>query len=270
MLWYKAWLESRTRFLTTAGTLSVFCLFVVLFQNQIQAQGSSIPSGLRSRVYSEHIYNLIYSGTAKGIFSILVIFLGLGGLLRERAPGTAILTLALPASRLRLLAVQIGVGLSEMAVLALVPALLIPGVSPFVHQSYPIPQALQFSVLWFGCGTIIFATAFLSSVLLGGEYTAPVACFILLFLDTAIALWRPLRPYRLNMFWTMGGVGMMHWGLQDTLVLSSPLPWARLLTISLISIALLAIAAHVTQRQDFRRFQIDGRTTSNSETTPLA
>jgi ABC-2 type transport system permease protein len=251
MLWYKAWLESRTRFLITAGTLAMFCLFVVLFQNQIQARGSPIPSGLRGHVYSEHIYNLIYSGTAKGIFSILVIFLGLGGLLRERAHGTATFTLALPASRLRLLTAQIGVGLSEMAVLALVPVLLIPGISPLVHQSYPMSQAFQFSILWFGCGTIIFAMAFLLSVLIGGEYTAPVACFILLFFHTVIALWRPLRPYRLNMFWTMGGVGMMHWGLQNTLVLSGPLPWARLLTIALTSIALLAIAAKVAQRQDF-------------------
>jgi len=251
MLWYKGWLESRTRFLITAGTLAVFCLFVVLFQNQTQAQGSPIPSGLRSRGYSEHIYNLFYSGTAKGIFAILVIFLGLGGLLRERAHGTAIFTLALPASRLRLLSAQIGVGLSEMAVLALMPALLIPGISPFVHQSYPVSQTLQFSVLWFGCGTIIFATAFLLSVLLRGEYTAPVACFILLDLHTAIALWKPLQPYRLNMFWTMGGVGMMRWGPRDTLVLSSPLPWTRLLTMVLISIALLAIAAHVSERQDF-------------------
>jgi ABC-2 type transport system permease protein len=250
MLWYKAWLESRTRFLITAGTLAVFCLFVVLFQNQIQAQGS-LPSGLRADLYSQHIYNLIYSGAAKGIFSILVIFLGLGGLLRERAHGTATFTLALPASRLRLLAAQIGVGLSEMAALALVPALLIPGISPFVHESYPISEALEFSVLWFGCGIIIFATAFLLSILLGGEYTAPVACYVLLVLHTAIAMWRPLRPYRLNMMWTMGGVGMMQRDLQNTLVFTGPLPWARLLTIALISIVLLATAAYVAERQDF-------------------
>jgi ABC-2 type transport system permease protein len=251
MLWYKAWLESRARFLITACTLAVFCLCVVLFQNQIQDRGSPIPSGLRSHFYSEHIYNLVFSGTAKGIFAILVIFLGLGGLLRERAHGTAIFTLALPVSRLRLAVSQIGIGLLELAVLALLPALLIPAVSPLVHQSYPFSQALQFSVLWFGCGTVIFAIAFFLSVVLGGEYTAPVTCFILLFLHTAIALWRPLKPYRINIFWTMGGVGMMHWGPQNTLVLSSPLPWMRLLIFELFAFAMIAMAARISQQQDF-------------------
>lgn len=251
MLWYKAWLESRLRFLITACTLALFCLGVVLFQNQIQDRGSPIPSGLRSHFYSQHIYNLIFSGTAKGMFAILVIFLGLGGLLRERAHGTAILTLALPVSRLRLAVTQIIVGLTEMAVLALLPALLILAVSPLVHQSYPFSQALQFSVLWFGCGTVIFATAFFLSVILGGEYTAPVVCYILLFLHTAVALWGPIKPYRINIFWTMGGVGMMRWGPGNTLVLSSPLPWMRLLTIALIAFAMLGMATRITQRQDF-------------------
>jgi ABC-2 type transport system permease protein len=128
--------------------------------------------------------------------------------------------------------------------------LLIPAVSPLVHQSYPSSQALQFSVLWFGCGTVIFASAFFLSVVLGGEYTAPVTCFILLFLHT-IALWRPLKPYRINIFWTMGGVGMMHWGPQNTLVLSSRLPWMRLLIIVMIAFAMIAMAASISQKQDF-------------------
>jgi len=251
MLWYKAWLESRARFLITACTLGLFCLSSVLFQNQIQGRGSPIPSGLRSHFYSEHIYNLIFSGTAKGIFSILIIFLGLGGLLRERAHGTAILTLTLPVSRLRLAVTQIIVGLTEIAILAFLPALLIPAVSPLVHQSYPFSQALQFSVLWFVCGTVIFATAFFLSVVLAGEFTAPLVCLIALFLQNAVAIWRPLRPYHLNIFWTMGGVGMMHWGPQNTLVLSSPLPWARLLTIALVGAVIMSMAVGITERRDF-------------------
>lgn len=79
----------------------------------------------------------------------------------------------------------------------------------------------------------------------------PVTCFILLFLHTAIALWTPLKPYRINIFWTMGGVGMMHWGPQNTLVLSSPLPWMRLLIIALIAFAMIAMAARISQQQDF-------------------
>jgi ABC-2 type transport system permease protein len=248
MLWYKAWLETRARFLITACTLAVFCLCVVLFQNQIQDRGSPIPSELRSHFYSQHIYNLVFSGTAKGVFAILVVFLGLGGLLRERAHGTVIFTLALPVSRLRLAVSQIGIGYWNSRCWLFY--LHCPAVSPLVHQSYPSSQALQFSVLWFGCGTVIFASAFFLSVVLGGEYTAPVTCFILLFLHT-IALWRPLKPYRINIFWTMGGVGMMHRGPQNTLVLRSRLPWMRLLIIVMIAFAMIAMAASISQKQDF-------------------
>src|ERR1700722_11299768 len=107
MLWYKAWRESQARFTMIALTLTVFCLFTVAFRNQIQAHGSFVPPNLRSSIYSEHIYHLIYWGTAKGVFAFLVIFLGLGGLLRERARGTATFTLALPVRRWRIVVAQI-------------------------------------------------------------------------------------------------------------------------------------------------------------------
>lgn len=241
MLWYKAWRESRIRFAMIALAVAAVCLYAVLFHDQ----------DLHGRTYNEHIYNLIYSGTAKGVFAFLVIFLGLGGLLRERAHRTAIFTLALPVSRVRLILTQIAVGLAEMAALALLPALLISSLSPLVHQTFPLAEALHFSVLWFGCGTIIFASAFFLSVVFGGEYTAPVACYIALISQALVAQWAPLRPYRLNLLWTMGEFGTMRWDSQHNVLLSSPLPWVRLLIIALIASGLFALSARITQRQDF-------------------
>jgi len=156
MLWYKAWRESRTRFAITAFTLVGFCLFAVLFRNQNRASGDLVIPVLRSSIFSERIYDLVY-GTAKGVFAILTIFLGLGGLLRERRNRTAIFTLSLPVSRFRLIGTQMVVGLSEMAALSLLPAVLIPSLSKFVHESYPLAEAPHFSMLWFACGSIIFA-----------------------------------------------------------------------------------------------------------------
>src|SRR5579863_6302336 len=147
MLWHKAWRESRMRFAITAVVLTAFCIFAVLFYNDPRTNGS-LPRGLHSPVFSEHIYSLVYSGSAKGIFALLVMFLGLGGLLREQRYRTAIFTLALPISRLRLVITQIAVGLAELAVLSLLPAALIPALSTLVHQSYPLAEALHFSMLW--------------------------------------------------------------------------------------------------------------------------
>jgi ABC-type transport system involved in multi-copper enzyme maturation permease subunit len=134
MLWLKAWRESRVRFLLTALTLSALSAFAVLFEPYIQQHQLPIPIHIRNGVYTEYIYNLIFSGAAKGIFALLVIFLGLGGLQRERAHYTAGFTLALPVSRSLVIGTQIVVGMIELAILALVPAILVPGLSTFVHR----------------------------------------------------------------------------------------------------------------------------------------
>ncbi|HEX4808531.1 MAG TPA: hypothetical protein VH325_06360 [Bryobacteraceae bacterium] len=251
MLWYKAWRESRTRFAIIASALAGFCLFAVLLHHQIQSGVTNPIRSLRGNSYSEHIDRLIYSGTAKGMFALLTIFLGLGGLLREKRHRTASFTLALPVSRLRILVTQMAVGIVELAILSLLPALLIPSSSLLVHQYYPLAEALHFSILWFCCGSGIFAAAFLLSVLLGGEYTAPVACYVALMLEVLISNWPSLRPYRLNLMWTMGEFGTMHWNPEHNLLLAGPLPWPRLLTIMAIALCMLALAARITQKQDY-------------------
>ena len=87
-MWLKAWSESRVRFLAIALTLSALCAFAVLFEPYIRQHQVPIALRLREGSYTEYIYNLIYSGTAKGVYALLVIFLGLGGLQRERANRT--------------------------------------------------------------------------------------------------------------------------------------------------------------------------------------
>lgn len=251
MIWYKAWRESRTRFGIIGLALAVFCAFVVFFHGGTQA-GLTYPlRDLHGGTYSEHVYRLMYAGTAKGMFAMLVIFLGLGGLLRERTHRSILFTLTLPVSRLRLLATQVAVGIIELAALSLLPALLIPPLSLLVHEYYPFAEALHFSILWFGCGLIIFAAAFLLSVLLGGEYTAPVACYIALMLEILVSNWPSFRHYRLNLMWTMGEFDTMHWDRQHLLLLSDSLPWTRLLTIGLIALGMLVSAVAVAKKQDF-------------------
>ncbi len=251
MLYYKAWQESRARFLLGAVTLAVFCVAIILLHEQIRGSQGIVPN-MRAHSYSAHIYNLIY-GTAKGMILLLLLpFLGLGGLLREKASGTAGFTLALPVSRFRLVEAHVAVGLLELAVLALLPALIVPAISPLVHQSYPVSQALHFSALWFVCGAEIFATAFLFSVVLSGEYTAPVACYIVFFVQDFVFGSQPLVrfTYRLKLMWIAGEFGTMHWDAQRGQLLSGPLPWLSLSLIGLLSLGLLAFAARITQRQD--------------------
>lgn len=251
MLWLKAWRETRLRFLLIALTLSALCAFVVLFEPYIRQQQLPIPLHTRKGVYTEYIYYLIFAGTAKGLFAILVIFLGLGGLQRERAHRTAPFTLALPVSRLRVIGTQIAVGMIELATLALLPAILIPGLSTFMHQSYPLPFALHFSILWFLCGLVIFAASFLLSVATPGEYTAPVICYVALVVHTMVAAWRPLASYRLNLLWIMGEFQTMHWDAAHNLLQPPPLSWTRISVMASFAFLLFSAAVRVTNRQDF-------------------
>jgi ABC-2 type transport system permease protein len=251
MLWYKAWRESRTRFAITACTLVGFCLFAVLYQPQNRANTGFVIPVLRSGFFSERIYDLVY-GTAKGVFAILTIFLGLSGLLREQRGHTAIFTLSLPVSRLQLIGTPLAVGIAEMAALSLFPALLVPALARLAHQSYPLAEALHFSMLWFACGSIIFAAAFLTSVALSGEYTAPVVCYLALVLQSLILTTTATgRSYRLNLMWTMGEFGRMHWDSPHQQLLTDPLPWARLLILMLIASSMLALAFRIAHKQDF-------------------
>lgn len=180
-----------------------------------------------------------------------MIFLGLGGLQRERANRTAGFTLGLPVSRLRVVGTQIAVGTIELAVLAALPAILIPSLSAASHRSYPFPVALHFSVLWFFGGLVIFAASFLLSVAIPGEYTAPVVCYLALVLHTFVAAWHPLAVYRLNLMWIMGEFQTMRWNTAHSLLQPPPLSWPRMSAMALFAFLLFSAAIRVTDKQDF-------------------
>ena len=197
--------------------------------------------------YSQYVEPWVYDGLGKGLFILLVRFLGLGGLLRERAHHTAVFTLALPVSRAQLVGAQVAVGLSEVAVLSLLPALLIELVSALMHQPYVIGDAFRFGLLRFICGALIFAISFFLSALLRGEYTAVVGCFVVLMLDGELSNWSTLHPYYTNLLRTIAARWDWRAAGPD---LSGPLPWSLLSLLLLIAVALFAAATRINERQD--------------------
>jgi len=251
MLLFKAWKESRPRFILSAATIGALCTGGLLFDVQIQDRPGQVLRGFQATTYTEQVYYFIYSGTAKGLFAILMLFIGLGGLLRERRRGTAPFTLALPVTRSEIIATQIVVGVLEVIAIAALPLLLIPTLSPFVGRSYPVSESLHFALLWVGGGLMVFGLAYLCSVLFAGEYTALTVGFLGLFAVPLAAQVRVLRPYRVNYLMTMGDFGTMHWNPEHTQLLPAPMPWMRLLVFCGISVGLLWTALTVTKRQDF-------------------
>ena len=122
MLWYKAWLETRSRFLASlCGITAVVVLIVHHSQDVMQPVGLS---GARYLLAPQRNTGDILNASQHvlmAIWVLAVILLGMGGLIRERAVGASSFTLALPVSRRRLVSVQIAIGVLESIGLAVLP-----------------------------------------------------------------------------------------------------------------------------------------------------
>jgi hypothetical protein len=206
MLWQKAWIESRGRFLLGVAATLTAC------------------------AYSWYANRLANQGVPRTTFIVFCFLLGMGGLLREHAVGTAPFTLALPVSRLRLVGTRAAVGWIELVALALLASLF---------TASPLSSWL----LWVAGGSSLFAFAFLASSVLAGEYTPFVVAWIAFFAHTTttqyVRLMRPaLRPYLFT--------------LQEIMSRLRPFPTPLAVAVLAgVSCALLATAALVTRRCDY-------------------
>ena len=244
MLWYKAWRESRTRFVLSATALTLMCVAIVFFEKENRGPSEGVS-------FVEYVWVFTYTTYAKDLFLVAALLLGFGGLLRERTAGTAGFTLALPVLRSQLVAIRAVVGLLQMATLALVPAAVMPALSRFVHESYPLFQAWEFSILWVVCGAIVFAVGFLLSVFLRGESTGALACIAIFVGYFAVMNLASVRrfPY-VHLDRVMSGDDMPYFS-DSTHQLTGPLPWLPLVVIMLFALGLLGFSSRVVEEQDF-------------------
>jgi ABC-2 type transport system permease protein len=166
MLWYKAWLETRSRFVIALVGCLAFCLmWVVEFGKGIVA--SQGQAGL---------FNLFHAVHAGLCFCWIlgVTFLMMGGLLQEKVVGASAFTLGLPVSRRRLMSVRFGMGLVQAIALAVVPWLGMLVYGKVAGYQYSFWQVCFHVFLLLGGGVVFFAIAFLISSVVEGQYTAPV------------------------------------------------------------------------------------------------
>lgn len=247
MLWYKMWRESQLRFAVSAAALLWMCGVVVLLQRRVRAHADAPIS------YARYIWSAVYKANVLDLFILLVIVLGLGGMMQERTQGTAGFTLSLPVGRWRLTGIRAATGCIQVAVLALLPALVIPLLSPLVGETYPFVAALQFSVLWAGAGMVIFAMAFFFSTVLPGAYSPAIASVAGLLAYSILAELPSLARYpALDVMKTMHGAPLsLSQGEVSPAVFAAPLPWLALSLYALAALCLVGAAGVVMARRDF-------------------
>lgn len=248
MLTYKAWRESHARFLISGLVLIGICLAFVMLQSSLRVQLAARAAPFKT--YAGYIYRMVYDGPVRALFLIFAMMLGLGGLQRERETQTVGFTLALPAHRWQLVAARAVTGVLEIGVLALLPALLTPSLSLIVHEAYPVSQALEFGLLWAACGVAVFAASFLISTAFAGGYSAMASAFVVLFFYPPLTRLSLLRDYPLNIHYIMSGRDMPYFDARSHMLVGPP-PWGLLSVVSLVALGLLALAALLTQNQEF-------------------
>jgi ABC-type transport system involved in multi-copper enzyme maturation permease subunit len=238
MLWYKGWLETRSRFLISLFGMVALCSVFVLH-------------GDRDAIYEvgTDYYNFVlFSGhqILVMMWALAVTLIMMGGLLREKATGSCAFTLALPVSRTRLIMVRICMGLAQAVVLAIVPWSAMFTVGSIFGKTHSVSQAGFYLVLLLGGGLVFFAMAVLISSLISGEYTAPVVSFGAIIV-TAVALSSAaLRPYDPWAFMT--GEEYLN---RQTNVLLLPIPWVQATIYVFLAGLLLALSVRIIRQREF-------------------
>lgn len=255
MLWYKSWLETRWRFVIGLVLLALSAAAAVFAYPRVMQLMPLVPAidvggeiGRRireaadlSRTYDGYVWSQWLRKNMTQMITLFAVLLGTGGLLSQASGGGALFTLSLPASRGRLLGVRAATGLVELLLLAMVPPLLLPLLSPGVGETYAVQDALVHGACMFLAGAVFFSLASLLSTVFSDVWRpALIVCFA----AGVLALCEPFVPAlsRYSIFRVMNG---------ETYFRGRGLPWLGLLTSAGVSMATLYAAIRNIARQDF-------------------
>jgi hypothetical protein len=258
MLWQKAWLETRSRFLIGLVLIVISALGIIYNYRATQALmpiaraidpatidakgplAGAIREGLEvQRDFRGYVWFQWYRQNLTNLMVIFAALLGSGGLL-SRSLGGTLFTLSLPVSRERLIHVRAGLGLAEVLALAMVPSLLLPLCGQAIGESYRLLDVLAHGACIFVVSAVFFSLATLLSTEFADVWR-PLLITCLVAVMLAMFEYVPaFRPF--GIFRVMNG---------ETYFRQTGLPWIGLLVNAGIAAALLRAAAVNLARRDF-------------------
>jgi ABC-type transport system involved in multi-copper enzyme maturation permease subunit len=247
MLWYKAWRESRIRFLLSAAIIALMCLVYTFFHARLYPGVAHDHPNVRN--YIQYLHWTIFGGMTRGLLQLSCLVLGLGGLQRDRKQNTLGFTLALPVSRGSLVASRAALGLLQVLALSVVPLLIVPLASNLVGEQMPFGYALRFVPLWAAGGIFTFAVSFIASVLFPSEYVSLAVAYLVYMFYLAAVRHPSLARYHLHVADFMSGLFPRYLDRPTMLWTSS---YALTPIVGFLAAAFLLIVAGslLTSRQD--------------------
>lgn len=255
MLWYKSWLETRWRFLIGLVLLMLSAAGVVLAYPEVVKLLPLAPkvdvsgeigrqvkeSAELMRDYRGYVWSQAFRQNLRQMLTLFAVLLGTGGLISQASGGGALFTLSLPVTRTRLVGIRAATGLAELLVLALVPSLLLPMVSPLVGQTYGVGDALVHSACLFIAGTVFFSLTFLLSSVFSDVWRPAL---IVLCTATVLAIVE-------QVFRDMSRYSLLRVMSAEAYFRGGGVPWLGLLSSAAVSVAMLYGATRNIARQDF-------------------
>jgi ABC-type transport system involved in multi-copper enzyme maturation permease subunit len=254
MLWHKAWLETRGRFITALLILTVMSgakvyEYVVtlrmmpLADSVLSGDNSPLGAALRDAVAVQREFRgfIWYNSFRDNLTLMGVIFavlLGCGGLLAETKKGSALFTLSLPITRKQLLGVRTATGLAQCFAIAMIPPLVIPVLAPSIGQRFSIVDALAHGFCLFFVGALFFSLASFLSTMFADVWRPLLIAVSLACMAGALQFVAP----EFGLFRVMSG---------ETYFRTGALPWMGFLTTAVLASALLYSAAETLDRRDF-------------------
>jgi hypothetical protein len=254
MLWHKAWMDTRWRFLagvivlllSAMGTVFGFQLIAekALSIDVIPEDGGLLSQAIRealelSRTFRGYVWLNAFSQNLAQLGVLFAVLLGSGGL-RTEAAGT-LYTLSLPFSRRAFMRTRAAAGLVELGALMLMPALAIAALAPAVGERYPVMDALVHGGCLFAGTAVVFSFTFWLSTLFPDPWRPGLIAF---GVATVIGLCESLlfrsQPW-----------GLFHVTSAESYFRGAGVPWLGLLVVAALSAALVHRAIVSVERQDY-------------------
>jgi hypothetical protein len=258
MLWHKAWLETRGRFLGGLA-LSLIVGFGVIYDFRATERllplvrnmdpstldttgpiGAAIKEGIAAQqTFRGFVWWQWYRQNLTYLVVVFGALLGAGGLI-ARSGGATLFTLSLPVSRNQLVGTRAAIGLAELLGIAIVPSLVLPLLAPSIGQSYSVIDVVVHGACMFIVGSVFFSLA----ALLSNDYSdmwrpVLIACIVAAALGMLEYI-PAIAPY--GIFHVMNG---------ETYYRHAGVPWIGLLVSAGMSAALLRMAAINLAYRDF-------------------
>jgi ABC-2 type transport system permease protein len=260
MLFYKAWLETRTRFLTAVVVTIAVCAFWTLAHTWIENNWHrdllehpnwNYQEWYRRamRDYPFYLWHFVYAEMFQKIWVIFAVLLGIGGLSREAAQGTAGFTLSLPVGRSTLFRTRAAMALAELALLCIIALTTIAAGSRIMGLAYPISHGVSHIALLMTGGVVFLAASLCLTEFMEGEHTP-----VLIALGGVGLLYFMMQPYidgaPLDWFAVPFAVPKLMAGPAEIMGIGD-IAWSGMLASLTAATVLIALGLRRTQRRDY-------------------